>query len=176
MLFLITKKQKDKILDEYYSYLINIFTVSLFILLIIFIILLFPTYLTMKVDRQILTDKLTPLQIETDKNKTQSEDKNTLNVNDDISILSSSSTNKNIVNIYNEIKDIYNNVPNVQILNISVDTLSKKVSVTANIDNKNTANILVDKLNTTRYKGADLPYSVFSQSKNFTFNQNLNYE
>ncbi len=175
MLFLITKKQKDKILDEYYSYLINVFIVSLIILFIILIVSLFPTYLIMKVDREILTNKLTPLQTEKDLNKIQSEDKNSLTVNDDISILSSSSTNKNIVNIYNEIKEIYN-LPNVQILNISVDTLSKKILVIVNIDNKNTANILVDKLNNTRYKGAELPYSVFSQSKNFTFSQNLNYE
>jgi hypothetical protein len=176
MLFLITKKQKDKILDEYYSYLINIFTISVIILLIIFITSLFPTYLTMKIDKQILNDKLVPLQAEIDKNKTISVEKNSLSINDDISILSSSSTNKNTVNIYNEIKTIYESVPNVGILSINVDTLSKKVAIVANIDNKNTANALVDKLNSSRYKGAELPYSVFTQSKSFVFNQNLNYE
>ncbi len=176
MLFLITKKQKDKILDEYYSYLINIFTISLMVLLIVFLASLFPTYLTMKVDRQILTNKLIPLQTEIDKNKTESNKKNSVGINDDISILSSGSVNKNTVNMYKEIKDIYKSVPNVDVLSINVDTLSKKVLVTANIDNKNTANSLVDKLNSSRYKGAELPYSVFSQSKSFIFNQSLNYE
>ncbi len=61
-------------------------------------------------------------------------------------------------------------------MSINIDSLSKKIVVSANIDNKNTANILVDKLNNTAYKGAELPYSVFSQSKNFILNQNLSYE
>lgn len=176
MLFLITKKQKEKILDEYYSYLINIFTVSLIILLIIFLTSLFPTHLTMKIDKKILTNKLIPLRAEIEKNKTESSEKSSLNVNDEISILSLGSTNNNIVDIYKEIKEIYSSIPNVDILSVNIDTITKKVLVTANIDNKNTANILVDKLNSSRYKGADLPYSVFSQSKSFIFNQSLNYE
>lgn len=176
MLFLITKKQKDKILDEYYSSLINIFIISIIILFVIFLVSLFPTYLTMKVDRQILTDKITPLQLENDKNKIESKEKNSLAVNDDISILSTDLTSKKTVSTYKEIKEIYNSVPNVEILSINVDSLSKKVFVVANIDNKNTANSLVDKLNASRYKGAELPYSVFSQSKSFVFNQSLNYE
>jgi hypothetical protein len=176
MLFLITKRQKDKILDEYYSSLIKIFTISLFILMVVFLVSVFPTYLIMKVDKQILNSRLNPLQIEIDKNKTESSDKNSLSVNDDISILSSDSKNKNTVSIYKEIKQIYDSIPNVDVLSINVDTLGKKVSVTANIDNKNTANTLVDKLNSSSYKGAELPYSVFSQSKSFVFNQNLNYE
>lgn len=176
MLFLISKKQKDKILDEYYSYLLNIISTSLFILLIIFIISFFPTYLIMKVDRQILTDKLSTLQNETDNNKSQNEDKDSLSINNDISILSSDLKNKNTIDLYYEIMEIYKSVPNIKILSVNVDSLSKKVSVTADVDNKNTANILVDKLNTTRFKGADLPYSVFNQNKNFIFNQNLSYE
>lgn len=176
MLFLITKKQKDKILDEYYSYLINIFTISIIILLVIFLVSLFPTYLTMKVDRQILADKIIPLQLENDRNKTESKEKNSLEVNDDISILNTDLTSKKTINIYKEIKGIYSSIPNIEILSINVDTLSKKVFVVANIDNRNTANSLVDKLNLSRYKGAELPYSVFSQSKSFIFNQSLNYE
>lgn len=176
MLFLITKKQKDKILDEYYSNLINIFTISILILLIIFIVLLFPTYLTMKVDNQLLTSKLTPLQAEIDKINADSQEKNSLVINNDISILSSTSTNKNIFNIYKDIKGIYESVPNVNLLSINIDNTGKKIVVTADIDSKNTANILVDKLKSANYKGAELPYSVFSQSKNFIFNQNLTYE
>lgn len=176
MLFLITKKQKNKILDEYYASLINIFSISLFILLILFLISLFPTYLTMKIDKQILTDKVLPLQMEIDKHKTNSKENNSLSINDDISILSSSSTNKNTVNLYKEIKDIYQSISNVNLVSINVDTLSKKVIVTASIDNKNTANVLVDRLNSSRYKGAELPYSIFSQNKSFIFNQSLSYE
>jgi hypothetical protein len=36
--------------------------------------------------------------------------------------------------------------------------------------------LIVERFNNSRYKGAELPYSVFSQSKNFTFNLNLSYE
>lgn len=175
MLFLITKKQKDKILDEYHGNLIQIFTLSVVILFIMFLISLFPSYLTMKVDRQILTDKIAPLQTELDLSKVDGEKNNTAGINSDISILSLN-PKKDTIEIYREIKDIYLQTPNVQIVNISVDSLGKKVTVTANIDNKNTANLLVDKLNSTRYKGADLPYSIFSQNKNFIFSQTLSYE
>ncbi len=175
MLFLITKKQKDKILDEYHGNLIYIFTISLVVLFVIFLISLFPSYLTMRVDRQILTDKIAPLQLRIDYYKAESEKNNTAGINDDISILSLN-PKKDTVAIYKEIKNIYQEIPNLQITSISVDSLSKKVTVIANIDNKNTANLLVDKLNSTRYKGADLPYSVFSESKNFTFSQTLTYE
>ncbi len=176
MLFLITKKQKDKILDEYYSYLLNILSTGIFILLVILLISFFPTYLIMKVDRQILTDKLSTLQNEIDKNKIQNEDKNSLNISNDISLLSSDIKNKKTIDVNKEIIDIYKTIPNIKILSVNVDSLSKKVSITADIDNRNTANALVDKLNTTKFKGADLPYSVFSQNKNFIFNQNLSYE
>ncbi len=175
MLFLITKKQKEKILDEYHSNLINIFAIGLALLTIVFLASVFPVYLIMKVDRQILTDKVSPLQTEIDLYKTKAKENNAIGINNDISILSMQSDSASI-SIYNEIKSIYRSIPNVQLVSITVDTLAKKVIVTANIDNKNTASILVDKLNTTRYKGADLPYSVFSQSKNFIFNQTLSYE
>lgn len=175
MLFLITKKQKDKILDEYYGNLIRIFTLSIVVLFIMFLISLFPSYITMKVDRQILTDKIAPLQKGLDQSKGDGEKNNTVGINDDISILSLN-PKKDTIEIYKQIKEIYQQTLNVQIINISVDSLSKKITVTANIDNKNTANLLVDKLNATRYIGADLPYSVFSQNKNFIFSQTLSYE
>ncbi len=175
MLFLITKKQKDKILDEYHANLIYILTLSLVGLFIVFLISLFPSYLTMKVDRQILTDKVAPLQAQIDAYKADGEKNNSQGINNDISILSVG-TKKDTIGIYKEIKSIYERIPNVQITSISVDMISKKVTVVANIDSKNTASILVDALNATRYKGADLPYSVFSQSKNFIFSQTLTYE
>ncbi|MBC7981610.1 hypothetical protein H7X65_00870 [Candidatus Parcubacteria bacterium] len=172
---MITKKQKDKILDEYYANLIHIATVCVVVLFAVFLISLFPSYLTMKVDRQILTDKVAPLQAEIDQHRAEGEKNNTSGIDDDISILSLN-TKKDTVTIYKEIKDIYQQIPNVQIVSIVVDGLSKKINVTANIDNKNTANLLVEKLNSTRYKGADLPYSVFSQTKNFIFSQTVTYE
>lgn len=175
MLFLITKKQKDKILDEYYANLIYLFTLGIVGLFIIFLVSLFPSYLTMKVDRKIITDKIAPLQAQIDAYKIDSEKNNVDGVNDDIAILSVGAK-KDTVEIYKEIKGIYGQIPNAQVTSISVDTASKKVVVVANIDTKNTASALVDLLNASRYKGADLPYSVFSQSKNFIFSQTLTYE
>jgi hypothetical protein len=175
MLFLITKKQKDKILDEYYASIINLITICVVVLFIIFLVSLFPTYLNMSVDRKILTDKITPLQSQIDQYKVQVEKSDSLGINNNISILSLN-IKKDTIDIYKEIREIYQKIPNVQIVSINVNSLDKKVTVVANIDNKNTANILVDTLNSTRYKGADLPYSVFSQSKNFIFSQTLNYE
>ncbi len=170
MLFLITKKQKEKILSEYHANLITIFTLSLIALSVIFLISVFPIYLTMKVDRQILTDKVSPLQAEIDTYKNNAKENNAVSINNDISILSLKTENNSIA-IYKEIKSLYQTIPNVQLVSINIDTISKKV-----IDNKNTANLIVDKLNASRYKGADLPYSVFSQSKNFIFSQTLSYE
>lgn len=175
MLFLITRKQKDKILNEYYAGIINIITTGIVVLFIIFLVSLFPSYLTMKVDRKILTDKVTPLQSRIDQYKARAEKIDSLGVNNNISILSIN-IKKETIDIYKEIKEIYRKVPNVEIVSIDVNSLDKKVTVVANIDGKNTASVLVDALNATRYKGADLPYSVFSQSKNFIFSQTLNYE
>jgi seryl-tRNA synthetase len=175
MLFLITQKQKNKILDEYYSGIINIITIAITALFIIFLVSLFPSYLTMKVDRKILTDKIALLQSQIDKYKAQAEQNDALAINNNISILSLN-VKKETIDIYNEIKDIYKKIPNIEIVSIDVNSLDKKVIVVANIDNKNTASVLVDTLNSTRYKGVDLPYSVFSQSKNFIFSQTLTYE
>ena len=175
MLFLITKKQKDRILDEYHASMIYIFTLCLIGLFIVFLVSLFPAYLTMNVDRQILTDKISPLQAEIDQSKSETESNNAVGINNDISILSLG-TKKDTVSIYNDIKGIYEGIPNIVLISINIDTLTKKVIIVANIDDKNTANLLVEKLKTTRYKGADLPYSVFSQSKNFIFSQTLTYE
>lgn len=175
MLFLITDKQKNKILDEYYSYLINIFSIGLVVLFAIFLIGLFPTYLTMMTDRQILTDKIAPLQSEIDTYKAQSANADSINVNNDIAVLNATTTS-NTLAIYKEIKGIYSKIPNAELISVQVDTLSKKVTIIARIDNKNTAAAIVDSLSATKYKGADLPYSVFSQSKNFIFSQSLTYE
>ena len=175
MLFLINKSQKKKILDAYQSSLINLFTIGLLVLSVLFVVVLFPTYLAMRVDRQILTDKIQPLKGEIEKYKSDNSQNESLKVNNDISILSVPRI-ENTLTIYKEVQSIYGEIPNVEITSIQVDTLSKKVSVNAIIDNKNTANRLVDRLNTSRYKGAVLPYSVFSQGRNFIFNQILSYE
>lgn len=175
MLFLITKKQKDKILDEYYSGVINIFTIILFVLFIMLLALLFPTYLNMNVDKKILKEKISPLQAEISEYQKKASEVESLGINDNVSILNLN-TKKNTVEIYRDIKEIYKKIPNVEIISINVNSLDKKVNIVANIDNKNTANLLVDTLNSTKYKGADLPYSVFSQNQNFIFSQTLNYE
>jgi hypothetical protein len=175
MLFLIDKKQRDKILDEYYSRIMNLASVSILILDVIFIVGFFPTYLTMQVDRNILSEKINPLQNEIASYQTQSKKNDALKVNNDISILSTPTTD-NTIEIYHDIRSIYSEIPNVQITIIYVDSVSKTVSVTATMNNKNTASLLVDRLNTSKYKGADLPYSVLGQYKSFIFNQTLKYE
>ncbi len=175
MLFLINKKQKEKILDEYYASLINIFSSSLFILFIIFMVLLFPSYLTMKVDRKIMSDRVDILQKEIELYKSGNKTTDNLKIDNDISLLALSTTDRTLA-IYSDIKSIYNNIPNARLTGISIDTSTKKITVNSVIDNKNTASLIVDKLNNSNYKGAELPYSVFSQNKSFVFNQNLTYE
>ncbi len=169
------KKQKEKILDQYYASLINIFSISLFVLFLIFLVLLFPTFLTMKVDQKIVSGQLNSIQIDIQSMRNLNQNSTTTVIDNDIALLSASTTNKTVV-IYNEIKDIYQQTPNVRLNNISIDILNKRIVVSATIDNKNTASLLVDKLNNSRYKGAELPFSVFTQSKSFIFNQNLTYE
>ena len=175
MLYLINKNQKEKILDEYYSRLINIFTTSLIILSLIFLILLFPVYLNMNVDKKILINKAGLLKKEIDLYKVKNKKDQTFGLSDDVSILSTP-TNDTALIIFEEVKSIYKEIPNIRLISINVDVLNKKVIVSAIVDNKNTASLLVDRLNISKYKGADLPYSVFSQNKSFTFNQSLSYE
>lgn len=175
MLYLINKKQKDKILDTYYATLINLFSFSLFCLFIIFMVFLFPTYLTMRVDREIISDRVLSLKTEIDSYNDINKTNENIDIDNDISILAVSTTD-NTLDIYEEIKYIYQTMPNVKLTAINIDTSTKKITINAIIDNKNTANLIVDKLNNSNYKGAELPYSVFSQNKSFIFNQNLTYE
>lgn len=175
MLFLINKTQKEKILNEYYSSLINIFSFSLFCLFIMLMVFLFPTYLTIKVDKKILELRVENLNKEMSIYKAGDKSDQNQKINNDISLLSASTTDKTLI-IYNDIKNIYQEFPNVKITALSVDVLNKKILVSAIIDNKNTASVLVDRLNNSNYKGAELPYSVFSQNKSFVFNQSLTYE
>lgn len=175
MLFLLTKKQKDKILDEYYSRLIYIFSFGLIFLFIVFVIVLFPSYLSVKVDKKILIDKIEPLKTEVENYKVEDNKSEALEINNNLSILNTK-VNKDALIIYKDIQSVYKEIPNVEILSINVDPIAKKVSVSANVNNKNTANLLVDRLNNSRYKGAELPYSVFSQNNNFVFNLSLIYE
>jgi hypothetical protein len=175
MLFLINKKQKEKILNEYYSSLINIFSFSLFCLFIVLAVFLFPTYLTMKVDQKIMATRVENLTTEMNLYKSSDKTSENQKIDNDISLLSASTTERTLT-MYDDIKKIYQEVPNVKITSISIDILNKKILVGAIIDNKNTASVLVDKLNNSNYKGAELPYSVFSQNKSFVLNQNLTYE
>ena len=175
MLFLITEKQKNKILNDYYASLINILSVSSLILFLLFMISLFPTYFLFKADNDMVNQKIKNLQSEIDLYKLYDVKNQTSNINNDISLLSLN-VDRKTVEIYRDILSIYKSVPNVNIVNISVNSINKKITVNAIIDNKNTANIIIDKLNESKYKGAELPYSVFSQSKSFSFNQNLSYE
>jgi hypothetical protein len=114
MLFLVTKQQKDKILDEYYARLIYIFSIALLVLFVIFIIVLFPTYLTMKVDGKISSDKIMPLENEINAYKSESDKKEALEINNNISILSLN-TKKETIDIYREIQSIYKEIPNVEV-------------------------------------------------------------
>lgn len=174
MLFLIDKENKEKILDEYYFKLINILIFVQAFLFIVFIVFLFPTYLNMIFDENSLRSKIKPLEEEINKTKEFIQKNNVNNINDNISILANP-VNNNILDIYKEMEAIYREIPNVKLTAINIDVLNKTVVVNALVDNKNTANLLVERLNTTKYKGAELPYSVFSQNKDFIFNQNLKY-
>ncbi len=175
MLFLMDKENKDKILDEYYFKLTNILIFAQIFLFIIFLIFLLPTYLNMLLDENSFRLKIKPLENEIKNNKEIIQKNNVNDINNSISILANPLHN-NILNIYSEIENIYKEIPNVKLMAINIDVLNKTVSIDALVDNKNTANLLVEKLNTTKYKGAELPYSVFSQNKNFIFNQSLKYE
>ncbi len=174
MLFLINKKQKEKILDEYYNNLFIVFSIGFIILSIILSISLFPAYLIMHMDKKIVTDKIIPIENTINQYRTKVDEVDVSSINN-ISIFNID-VKKNTIEIFQEIKNIYRSVPNVKIISINVNSLDKKVTVVADVNNKNTASILVDTLNTSKYKGADLPYSVFNQNKNFTFSQTLNYE
>ncbi len=175
MLFLITEKQKNKILNDYYASLIKILSVSIIILFVLFIISLFPSYFLFKADENIVNQRIRVLQSEIDKYKPEDIKNQTSNINNDISLLSLN-VDRKTVDVYRDIVSIYKSIPGVNILNITINSTNKKITINAIIDNKDTANNIIDKLNESKYKGAELPYSVFSQSKSFSFNQNLSYE
>lgn len=175
MLFLITKKQRDYIIQEYYAYILHIINIGIILMIIVFTIALFPTYTAMHLDRDIVSQKIIPLEKELSQVGQGAKEDAAIAIQNDISLLHASTTTQ-VFDIYEDIQKIYLSIPGVDIQDISIDHISKTIQVRAEVDSKNTANALVDILLTSPYKGAELPYSVFSQTKSFIFPQNLTYE
>ncbi len=174
MLYLITTEQRKKIIDEYQARIWSISVICLIFLAIIFFVISIPTVLVMRSESKILTEKLDPLEKETSLMQAESTKDGAVAITKDLSLLQLPKTT-NVRDVYKDITQVFEGVSGVVIQNISVDIVSKTIDITSLVRDKDVAKALVDRIQTTKYKGANLPYTILSEKASFVFNQKLTY-
>ncbi len=174
MLYLITTEQRKKIIDEYQARIWLVSCVSLICLVVIFFIFSIPTLIAMQSESKTLAQKIAPLEAQEETMKLESTKEGAVAVTKDLAILQLP-TRKPVRDIYNDVIEVFESIGGVVVQGVVVDTLTKTVDVTCLIRDKDVAKLLIDHINTTSYKGANLPYTILSEKTSFTFNQKLTY-
>lgn len=175
MLYLINEEQRNRIIADYYA---RVAQVSVWFLIGIFLVIgiaSLPTILLLQTEVRTSEQKIALLESEIQKAKSESTEEDATAITNKIEILKTV-TSPDIRRRYIEVEKIVESIPGVKITSITIDSLAKNVQVITEIQSKETAKELVDALNKTTYKGANLPYSVLSERGSFTFAQNLSYE
>lgn len=175
MLYLINEEQRKRILADYYA---RIAQVSIWFLVGIFLVVgitAMPTILLLQTEVKTSEQKIAQFEADIEQAKSQSTEEDAIKITNKIEILKSSSA-ADIRKRYLEVERVAESVSGVKITSLTIDSLTKKVQIITEIRNKEAAKELVDELNKTTYKGAQLPYSVLSEKASFVFAQNLSYE
>lgn len=174
MLYLITTEQRKKIIDEYQARIWLVSCIGLVILVAIFFILSIPTLLAMQAESRVLEQKMEPLQAQEQSIKEESTKEGAVAITKDLAILQLPA-HTDVQGIYKDVVEVFQGISGVVVQDISVDTLTKTVDVTSLVRNKDVAKQLVDHIQTTKYTGANIPYSILSEKASFVFNQKLTY-
>lgn len=175
MLYLITEEQRKRITLNYYARVMQVVTWFVIGVFITIGVLSIPTIVLLQTEVSTSEQRISDLEYEIAKAKRESTEEDASMITNKIEVLKivyAIDTRKR----YMEIERIAESVGGVKITNLTIDTLAKTVQIITTVRDKESAKVLVDALNKTSYKGANLPYSVLSEKSSFIFAQNLKYE
>lgn len=175
MLYLINEQQRKKIIGDYYANVWKVVSLFLFSIFIITGILAIPAVLLLQTEVKTSTDKVSLIESEIQKSKLDSAEEEAIKITNKVHLLIGVHVS-DIAKRYENIQNIVSSVSGVSITKITIDTLTKSVSIVTQVRDKEVAKDLVDMVNKTKYKGANIPYSVLSEKASFSFTQNLTYE
>lgn len=175
MLYLIPEEQKKRILMSYYARIVQVGTWFLIGIFLVIGIASIPTILSLQTEVGTTEQKTAQLEEQISKAQAESTEADAILIAHKIEILKTQSE-QDIRKRYIEISKVVQSVKGVTITSLTIDTLTKKIQIVTEVQNKDIAKDLVDALNKTTYTGATLPYSVLSEKSSFIFAQNLSYE
>ncbi len=175
MFYLLSPKQKKKIQTEYWIKVSNLFSISLIVVYIIVIGLATPTVLKLYAELSTLNSQIEPLEHEISSTKVEVAKEGVTKILADVEILNKPNK-EDISKIYKKFIEVVESVPGAKIQTVQVDLLSKSIQTTLFVRDKAVAQALVERIESEKYIGANLPYSVLSQKGSFVFAQKLSYE
>ncbi len=175
MFYLLSKQQKEKIKTEYWVKVANLFSVSMFIIILSSVCLAAPTVIRMYTELSTLNAVVEPLQREISDSKLAVAKEGVNKILADVDILNMPARG-DISKIYTRFIEVVESVPGVKVQSITVDTISKTIQTELYVKDKNVAQNLVKRFEDEKYDGASLSYGVLSNKGSFTFAQKLSYE
>jgi hypothetical protein len=175
MFYLLSEKQKKKITIEYWTKMLNLTSVSLFVVLLIAVCLSLPTGVKMYSEYSSLNESIVPLENELSSMKVEVAKGGVVKILNDVEILNQPGK-PDISKAYSRFIDVVESVSGAKIQGIRIDTSIKTIDATLSVRDKEVAQALVKKLTDEHYSNAELPYTVLSQRASFIFPQRLTYE
>jgi hypothetical protein len=175
MLYLIHEEQRKRITNIYYTSVWKSVSGMLIVVCIVAGICAVPAVLLLRTEGKISEGNITLLESDLQDAKFAGSEAEVGKITNKIHILEKVDTT-NVRKTYQDVQRVVESVSGVRVVSIRVDSLTKKVDLVTQVRDKNVAKDLVDALQKTSYKGANLPYSVLSERATFTFAQNLTYE
>ncbi len=175
MLYLIQDEQRKRIIDRYYTSVWQ--TVSWMFVLVCLIAgaSAVPTILLLRTEGKVSESSIASLESGLQASTLAGSEAEVAKITNKINILQNVNTT-DVRKTYQDVERVVESVGGVRLISIHVDSIAKKVDIVTEVRDKKVAKDLVDALQKTSYKGANLPYSVLSERATFTFAQNLTYE
>lgn len=175
MLYLIHEEQRKRIVTAYYAQVWKSFMLIFICVCILTAILAIPTVLLLQTEVKITVDTIASLTSDIKQAESKDFESEVSKIQNKIRIFNEVPT-ADVRSIYIDIERIIEQVTGVRITSITVDSVTKTIQLTTEVQNKEVAKNLVDTLRKTRYTGSVLSYSVLSEKASFVFTQNLSYE
>lgn len=175
MLYLIHEEQRKKVIDRYYTHVLQTVLWVFVGVCSIVAILAVPTVILLQTEVKVTSDTISMLESDIRQAESKDFEGEVSKITNKIDLLKRIDT-QGVHTVYSDIVRIVEGVSGVRIQNVSVDSLTKTIQLVMEVRDKEVAKNLVDVLQKTKYKGAEVSYAVLSQKASFTFPQKLTYE
>lgn len=175
MLYLIHDEQRKRIIDRYYTSVWKSVSWMLVLVCLVAGASAIPTILLLRTEGKVSESSIASLESELKNNTLEGSEAEVAKITNKIHILQDVNTT-DVRKTYQNVERVVESIGGVRIISIHVDSVAKKIDIVTEVRDKKVAKDLVDALQKTSYKGANLPYSVLSERATFTFAQNLTYE